>query len=113
MLTAVREVFERFVFDPSVIDLVVWFPYLSWHDFAVSLATVIAWRLVSDRMERFVSYYVRRAFAKGLFRLAHLVSPEPLLLPAPVPIRAGAAARSLRPRVAVQRGFAGPMMTSR
>jgi len=113
MLTAVREVFERFVFDPSVIDLVVWFPYLSWHDFAVSLATVIAWRMVSDRMERFASYYLRRAFAGGLLRLAHYVSPEPLPLPALVPIHAGATARSQRPRVAVQRGFAGPMMTGR
>lgn len=116
MLTTLRDIFERFVFDPSLIDLVVWFPYLSWHDFAVSTATVVAWRLVSDRMERFASYYLRRACAGGLLRLALLVRPEAPYAPTPRRrgvTREGAAARSQRPRISVQRGFYGPMMTAR
>lgn len=80
MLTAVKEVFERFVFDPSVVDLVLWYPYLNWHDFMVSTATVLAWRIASDRMERWMSFYLRRACSRGLLRLALMVKPEGLVL---------------------------------
>ncbi len=117
MLTTLRDILERFVFDPSLIDLVLWFPYLSWHDFAVSVATVVAWRMVSERMERFASYYLRRACAGGLLRLALIVRPDVYQV-APLPRRRPAArerasARSQVPRIAVQRGFCGPMMTAR
>jgi hypothetical protein len=109
MLSAAKELFERFVFDPSLIDLVVWFPYLSWHDFIVSAVTVLAWRMVSERMERFASFHVRRACAGGLLRLALMVRPEgPYVPPRRRPRNAAAAARLQKPRVAVQRGFAGP-----
>lgn len=107
MLSGVREIFERFVFDPSLIDLVVWFPYLSWHDFIASALTVVAYKVVSDRMERYVSFYIRRAAANGLLRLALLVRPEGAYAPRRRPVREAAAAARQRPRVAVQRGFSG------
>jgi len=107
MLSGVREIFERFVFDPSLIDLVVWFPYLSWHDFIASALTVVAYKVVSDRMERFVSFYIRRACANGLLRLALLVRPDGPYVPRRQPVRGAAYARKQRPRVAVQRGFSG------
>lgn len=107
MLSGVREIFERFVFDPSLIDLVVWFPYLSWHDFTASALTVLAYKVVSDRMERFVSFYIRRACSNMLLRLALLVRPEGPYVPRRKPIRAAAHARRQAPRVAVQRGFTG------
>lgn len=108
MLSAMKEVFERFVFDPSLVDLVVWFPYLSWHDFAVSLATVLAWRIVSDRMERFASFHIRRVCAHGLLRLALAVRPDGAPVARRSPTRnAAAAARAQRPRISVQRGFSG------
>jgi hypothetical protein len=115
MLTTLRDILERFVFDPSLIDLVVWFPYLSWHDFAVSVATVVAWRMVSERMERYASYYLRRACADGLLRLALLVRPDTPYAPPrrPAATSERASARSQGPRIAVQRGFYGPMMTTR
>lgn len=75
MLNAVKEVFERFVFDPSLIDLVLWFPHLSWHDLAVSTATVIGWRILSERLERFMSFHIRCLCARGLVRLAAVVEP--------------------------------------
>lgn len=75
MLNAVKEVFERFVFDPSVIDLVLWYPHLSWGELAVSTATVIGWRILSDRLERFMSFHIRRVCARGLVRLAAIVEP--------------------------------------
>lgn len=107
MLSGVREIFERFVFDPSLVDLVVWFPYLSWHDFIASALTVVAYKMVSDRMERYVSFYLRRACAHGLLRLALLVRPEGSYVPRRKPLGAAAFARTQRPRVAVQRGFMG------
>jgi hypothetical protein len=76
MLTSVREVFERFVFDPSFVDLVLWYPHLGWSDFAVSTATVIGWRLASERMERFMTFHIRRVCAHGLVRLATYVLPD-------------------------------------
>lgn len=76
MLTAVREVFERFVFDPSFVDLVLWYPHLGWSDFAVSTVTVIGWRMASDRMERFMTFHIRRVCARGLSQLAVYVKPE-------------------------------------
>lgn len=103
MFNAVKEVFERFVFDPSLVDLVVWFPYLSWHDFIVSVATVLAWRIVSDRMERFASFHIRRACAHGLLRIALLVRPDGMQLPR----RTRTSHRTLRPRISVQRGYTG------
>lgn len=108
MVHAVKEVFERFVFDPSLIDLVVWYPYLSWHDFMISLATVVAWRMISDRMSRFASFHIRRAAANGLLRFALMVRPDgPYVPPRPRRPSAGPQARSQRPRVSVQRGYAG------
>ena len=47
MIAALMELVERFVFDPSVIDLVVWFPHLSWNEFLLSVVTVAAWRFTA------------------------------------------------------------------
>lgn len=108
MVHAVKEVFERFVFDPSLIDLVVWYPYLSWHDFMISLATVVAWRMISDRMSRFASFHIRRTAANGLLRIALMVRPDgPYVPPRPRRPSAGPRARNQRPRVSVQRGYPG------
>lgn len=109
MLTAIKELVERFAFDPSLVDLVLWFPYLSWHDFAVSLLTVLAWRMISDRMQRFASFHIRRAAANGLLRIALMVRPPGPYVPPRSARRTSAApwAHRQRPRVAVQRGYAG------
>lgn len=109
MVHAVKEVFERFVFDPSLIDLVVWFPYLSWHDFMISVATVIAWRMISDRMARFTSFHIRRSAANGLLRIALMLRPDGPYVPPRAARRKSSApaARNLRPRVSVQRGYGG------
>jgi len=75
MLSAISELLERFVFDPSVIDLVIWFPHMSWGEFAISAVTVFSWKYVSDRIERFVMRRVRLVIALGLMKLAILVRP--------------------------------------
>ena len=55
MIGSVEALFEQFVFDPSIIDLVVWFPHLSWGDFGVACAIVVTWRVVTNRIESFVA----------------------------------------------------------
>jgi hypothetical protein len=75
MISTLREVFEGFVFDPSLIDLVVWYPYLSWQELFTWAATVLVWRFVFERFERFAAYHSRRVLSWGLFRLAVLVKP--------------------------------------
>lgn len=76
MLVTVWEFLERFVFDPSLVDLVVWFPHLTWREFAVSAGTVFAWKYVSDRIERFIMYRVRMLAAALLMKLALIVKPS-------------------------------------
>lgn len=76
MLSAIKEIFEKFVFDPSLIDLVLWFPHLSWSDFAMSTATVVAWRFLSEKVESYMSFHIRRVCATGLYRLAAIVEPN-------------------------------------
>jgi hypothetical protein len=76
MIETVQEIFERFVFDPSLIDLVVWYPYLDWSELMTATATVLAWKFVMDRIERMVAYRVRRLVALGLLRLAFVIRPS-------------------------------------
>lgn len=77
MFQALRELAEGFIFDPSLIDLVVWFPHLSWSEFGASLATVLAWRWLTDRVERALVTRARRVTARVLLRLALLMRPRP------------------------------------
>lgn len=76
MVVTVWEFLERFVFDPSLVDLVMWFPHLSWSEFAVSTATVLTWKYVSDRIERFIMYRMRMLAATLLLKLALVVRPS-------------------------------------
>lgn len=76
MLHTLSELAEGYIFDPSLIDLVVWFPHLSWPEFAASLATVLGWRWVADRIERACMRQIRRLAAALLLRLALLIRPR-------------------------------------
>jgi hypothetical protein len=76
MIATLQEIFDRFVFDPSLIDLIVWYNYLTWNEFLVSAATVLAWRFVWGCFERFVAFHTRRLAARGLLHLALAVRPR-------------------------------------
>ncbi len=76
MLRALRETVEGYVFDPSFVDVVLWFPHLSWFEFGTSLSAVLCWRWVSDRIEQAAARRVRRAAARLLMRLALLLRPR-------------------------------------
>lgn len=76
MLRALREMIEGYVFDPSFVDVVLWFPHLSWIEFGASLSAVLCWRWVSDRIEQAVMQRIRRGAAFMLMRLALLLRPR-------------------------------------
>jgi hypothetical protein len=75
MIGTLEGLFELFVFDPSLVDLLVWFPQLSWGDFCMACALVITWRTITNRVERFIGLQARRAASWGLLRLALLIRP--------------------------------------
>lgn len=108
MLGGLKEIIERFVFDPSLVDLVLWFPHLSWEDFFVSALVVCSWKLVTDRMEKLVGNHIRRALARGLFAMALLVRPDPVdRRPRRKKVRR-IPGYDGPPRIAAQRGYNGP-----
>lgn len=55
---------ESYDIDPNIIDLVLWFPYLSWEQFAAACAGVLAWMWVCDRV-----FKILRAGLRGCARL--------------------------------------------
>lgn len=76
MIKMLREALEGYVFDPGIVDLVLWFPHLGWVDFSASLVVVLCWRWVSDRIEQAAARHLRRVLARSLVRLAILLRPK-------------------------------------
>lgn len=76
MTQSLWDIIERFVFDPSFVDLVVWFPHLSWHEFAASTATVVVYKFISQQIEKIATFHARRLVAFWLLRLALMVRPS-------------------------------------
>lgn len=78
MLSVLEDIAERVLFDPGFIDLVVWFPHLTWSEFAASLAVVSGWRWFKESIERAASKRLRRAAARLLVRVALRIRPQPV-----------------------------------
>lgn len=76
MIKALREALEAYVFDPGIVDLVLWFPHLGWIDFSASLAAVLCWRWLSDRIEQAAARQLRQGLSRLLIRLAILLRPK-------------------------------------
>jgi hypothetical protein len=76
MTQSLWDIIERFVFDPSFVDLVVWFPHLSWHEFAASTATVVVYKFISQQIEKIATFHARRLVSWWLLRLALMVRPS-------------------------------------
>lgn len=57
---SLRDLAGHFAFDFSVIDLALWFPYLSWPEFAASAAAVLSWCWLSCFIENTLNAPIRR-----------------------------------------------------
>lgn len=66
---------QRFLFDFDFLDLVLWFPKLTWLEFAATATVVSAWKLGCDALDRASAPFVRRAVADALVWVAARIRP--------------------------------------
>jgi hypothetical protein len=60
----------------DLVDLVLWFPNLSWQEFSTSLAAIVGWKLIADQIEEIAMNRLRGWVADSLIRLAGVVRPH-------------------------------------
>ncbi len=61
--------------DPGVIDLVVWFPHLTWQQFLCACVAVLTWSWISEQLRRLAVYWLRRHLSALLFKVAEIIAP--------------------------------------
>lgn len=62
---------DKFVLDFDILDLVLWYPRLSWGEFSRALGAVFACKLVSDQMERWALAPIKRRAKAKLAEICH------------------------------------------
>ena len=67
---------EKLVLQMDLIDLVLWFPNLSWREFGTSLAAIVSWKLIADQIEEIAMNRLRVWLADALMVLAGAVRPH-------------------------------------
>jgi hypothetical protein len=75
MISGWIDLIEDFEFDTGLADLWADYAHLQGRELVLWIASIIVWRIVSDRIEGFASYHARRTLSWGLFRLAVLIKP--------------------------------------
>jgi hypothetical protein len=63
------------VLDPTLLDLVLAMPELSWREIATTAATLVVWDVVSKPLIACFWRHTRRPLSLGLFRLAVALKP--------------------------------------
>jgi len=64
---------EDYVFDPGIVDLVLWFPHLDPRDFVVASLAVLGWNWLSERLWRTLRRTLIRWLAPVLGRYAFIL----------------------------------------
>lgn len=52
MKTIIMGLLEDYIFDPSIVDLVLWFPHLDVAEFICATLAVLSWSWLSERLWR-------------------------------------------------------------
>jgi hypothetical protein len=75
------------VLDPTLLDLVLAMPDLSWRDVFVTIGTLLAWDIFTKPVVAFFWKHSRRHLSRGLFKLAVMIEPSVTshLVPRPIP----------------------------
>lgn len=63
------------VLDPTLLDLVLAMPDLTWREIATTAATLMVWDILSKPLIAFFWRLARRPLSWGLFRLAVALKP--------------------------------------
>jgi hypothetical protein len=66
---------QRTLFDFDFLELVLWFPKLTWAEFATTAAVVAGWKALCDALDRVSGTFIRAMIADVLVRLAGWVRP--------------------------------------
>lgn len=75
MASSTSDALFDLILDPTLLDLVLSMPDLTWRDIGTTLATLVAWDLVSKPLWAFCWRCSRRPLSRGLYRLARVVDP--------------------------------------
>lgn len=73
MKTLIFSLLEDYLFDPSLIDLILWFPHLELFDFATAAVAVLTWSWVSERLWRTARSFLVVKLSPMLGRYAFLL----------------------------------------
>jgi hypothetical protein len=71
----VSEFLYDLVLDPTLLDLVLAMPDLSWREIATTTATLMIWDVISKPLIALFWRHSRRGLSWGLFRLAIVCRP--------------------------------------
>jgi hypothetical protein len=63
------------ILDPTLLDLVLAMPDLTWREIATTAATLMVWDILSKPLIAFFRRHARRPLSWGLFKLAMAVRP--------------------------------------
>ncbi len=66
---------QRFLFDFDFLDLMLWFPKLSWLEFAATATVVSVWKLGCEALDRVSGPVARRVLADALVWVATRIRP--------------------------------------
>lgn len=75
MASQSTELLFDLILDPTLLDLVLAMPDLSWRDIATTAATLMVWDVLSKPLIACFWRHARRPLSWGLFRLAVALKP--------------------------------------
>jgi len=75
MASSTSDALFDLVLDPTLLDLVLSLPDLTWRDIGTTLATLLAWDFLSKPLCAFCWRHSRRPLSWGLFKLAVALRP--------------------------------------
>jgi len=75
MASSTSDALFDLILDPTLLDLVLAMPDLTWRDIGTTFATLVAWDLVSKPVGAFCWRQARRPLSAGLFWLARAIDP--------------------------------------
>jgi hypothetical protein len=71
----IDQAWTGYLWDYSIVDLVLWFPHLSWSEFLAAASLVLAWNFLSDRL-----WAMARVALARVVRLLLGPTPRPWLV---------------------------------
>ncbi|MDX2289688.1 MAG: hypothetical protein NW217_12805 [Hyphomicrobiaceae bacterium] len=73
MRSVVQTLIEDHLLNPGIIDLVFWFPHLTWGELGVAALSVLGWGFVCERIWRAVRALLLRLAARAFGTRLRLV----------------------------------------